>query len=80
MEKAATLVACGSHFLLFEKIEWSADVDNVYLAKNDHRWVTFIPLKTINSDLHHCSAANDAASGAGLQAKREVETMIFLCD
>ena len=22
-----------------------------YFAKNDHRWVTFIPLKTINSDL-----------------------------
>ena len=38
-------------FLLFEKIEWSADVDNVYLAKNDHRWVAFIVLKTINSDL-----------------------------
>ena len=23
------------------------DFDNVYLAKNDHRWVTFISLKTI---------------------------------
>ena len=34
-------------FLLFDKIEWSADFDNVYLAKNDHRWVTFISLKTI---------------------------------
>ena len=34
-------------FLLFEKIEWSPDFGNVYLAKNDHRWVTFISLKTI---------------------------------
>ena len=33
--------------LLFEKIEWSEDFDNVYFAKNDHRWVTFISLKTI---------------------------------
>ena len=26
---------CG--FLVFEKIEWSADFDKVYLDKNDHR-------------------------------------------
>ena len=39
-----------SEFLLFEKIEWSADVDHVYFAKNDQRWVTFIFLKTIKPD------------------------------
>ena len=27
---------------LKKKKEWSADFDNVYFAKNDHRWVTFI--------------------------------------
>ena len=27
-------------FCFLKKIEWSSDFDNVYLAKNDHRWVT----------------------------------------
>ena len=27
---------------------------HVYLAKNDHRWITFISLKTINSDARRC--------------------------
>ena len=38
-------------FLLFEKLSEVGMFKTFYLAKNDHRWVTFISLKTINSDL-----------------------------
>ena len=35
--------------LLFEKLSGVRKLTAFYLAKNDHRWVTFISLKTINS-------------------------------
>ena len=43
------------NFAFLKKNEWSADFDNVYFAKNDHRWVTFISLKTIGLLLPHAA-------------------------
>ena len=37
--------SCGL-FLLFEKLSGVRTLTTFYLAKNDHRWVTFISLKT----------------------------------
>ena len=42
-------------FLLFEKLSEVRKLTTFYLAKNDHQWVTFISLKTINR-FHHCGA------------------------
>ena len=36
--------------LLLEKLSGVRKLTTFYFAKNDHRWVTFILLKTINSD------------------------------
>ena len=54
--------AVRAEFLLFWKIEWSEDFDNVYLAKNDHRWVTFISLKTITGSAPATELCNDCPS------------------
>jgi hypothetical protein len=37
-------------FLLFEKLSGVRTLATFYLAKNDHRWVTFVPLKTIKPE------------------------------
>ena len=37
--------------VLFEKLSEARKLTTFYLAKNYHRWVTFISLKTIKSDL-----------------------------
>ena len=36
------------HFLLFETLSEVRKLTTFYLAKNDHRWVTFISLKTMS--------------------------------
>ena len=36
--------------VLFEKLSEVRKLTTLYLAKIDHRWVTFISLKTINSE------------------------------
>ena len=44
-------------FLLFEKLSGVRKLTTFYLAKNDHRWVTFISLKTmtaLGSNKHLC--------------------------
>ena len=46
-----------SQKLLFEKLSGVRKLTTFYLAKNDHRWVTFISLKTINSDAPHFSCS-----------------------
>ena len=37
-------------FCFLEKMSDVRKLTTFYLAKDDHRWVTFISLKTINSD------------------------------
>ena len=38
-------------FCFLKKLSGVRKLTTFYFAKNDHRWVTFISLKTINSDL-----------------------------
>ena len=47
--QSSTTSAHGVVFLLFEKLSGVRKLTTLYLAKNDHRWATFISLKTINS-------------------------------
>ena len=41
--------AANGPFLLFEKLSEARMLTTFYHDKNDHRWVTFISLKTINA-------------------------------
>ena len=40
---------CGLHFCFLKKLSGARKLATFYLAKNDHRWVTSIPLKILSN-------------------------------
>ena len=50
--------------MLLKKLSEVRKLTTFYLSKKDHRWVTFIFLKTINSDLQREVATDGVFRGA----------------